>query len=284
MILNQWYAIAAVPELEPDAEYHTQLLGDDVSYRIAPDGTTAATCRLSPNAEPVEIASSTHFGYLWLSLSDDPPALFDLPEVAEPDRVTLNAATLGINVSGPRAIENFLDIAHFAYVHPHVLGEEPHTEVRDYDVTMRDGRELWATDCFAYQPKAAAASEQPVLAEYAYRVPHPFCAVLYKSSPTEESRMDVIGIFAHPLDEVNIRVHLFLSLLDEVNTLTTIRQFQQGVVSQDKPILENQRPKRLPLDPRAETPIRADKMAIAYRRWLSELGVTYSVIPGPIAA
>jgi hypothetical protein len=31
--------------------------------------------------------------------------------------------------------------------------------------------------------------------------------------------------------------------------------------------------------PRAETPIRADKSAIAYRRWLSQKGINYGVIP-----
>ncbi len=45
------------------------------------------------------------------------------------------------------------------------------------------------------------------------------------------------------------------------------------------PILENQNPKLLPLDPRAETPIRSDQASIAYRRWLTDLGVTYGVIP-----
>jgi len=34
-----------------------------------------------------------------------------------------------------------------------------------------------------------------------------------------------------------------------------------------------------PSDPRVETPIRADKLAVAYRRRLSELGITYGVIP-----
>ncbi len=53
----------------------------------------------------------------------------------------------------------------------------------------------------------------------------------------------------------------------------------QLIFSQDKPILENQLPKRLPLDPRAETPIRADKVAIAYRRWLQDHQVTYGAIP-----
>ena len=70
-----------------------------------------------------------------------------------------------------------------------------------------------------------------------------------------------------------------ISVLDDVSADREIRRFQQGVIAQDKPILENQHPKLLPLDPRAETPIRADRSAIAYRRWLSRLGVTYGVIP-----
>ena len=70
-----------------------------------------------------------------------------------------------------------------------------------------------------------------------------------------------------------------MSYLDEDNDLVALRHFAQTIFAQDKPILENQYPKELPLDPRAETPIRADKIAIAYRRWLSELGVTYGVIP-----
>ena len=47
----------------------------------------------------------------------------------------------------------------------------------------------------------------------------------------------------------------------------------------DLPIIENQHPKRLPLHPQAETPIRSDRASILYRRWLSDLGVTYGVIP-----
>jgi phenylpropionate dioxygenase-like ring-hydroxylating dioxygenase large terminal subunit len=53
----------------------------------------------------------------------------------------------------------------------------------------------------------------------------------------------------------------------------------QLIFAQDKPILENQVPRRLPLDPRAETPIRADKVAILYRRWLRDHSVNYGAIP-----
>jgi phenylpropionate dioxygenase-like ring-hydroxylating dioxygenase large terminal subunit len=53
---------------------------------------------------------------------------------------------------------------------------------------------------------------------------------------------------------------------------------QAGVFFQDKPILENQLPKRLPLDPQSETSLRADRMSTAYRRYLMQLGLQYGVI------
>ena len=88
-----------------------------------------------------------------------------------------------------------------------------------------------------------------------------------------------IGIFIHPITDVRIRAHLFLSVIDDTTTDSELRSFQQSIIAQDKIILENHIPRRMPLDPGAEVPIRADATSIAYRRWLTELGVTYGVVP-----
>jgi phenylpropionate dioxygenase-like ring-hydroxylating dioxygenase large terminal subunit len=70
-----------------------------------------------------------------------------------------------------------------------------------------------------------------------------------------------------------------MALVDDESTDIGLRHFQQMIFSQDKPILENQRPRRLPLDPTAETSVRADRSSVAYRRWLHERGVRYGTIP-----
>lgn len=272
VILNQWHAVADLDEVRR-APFDTLLLGERLRCWIDGDGTPRAR-----TAGGSELEVRTDYGYLWTTLGSPTGPVFAVAETQEPDRRTFNAMTVGINVSAPRAVENFLDMAHFPYVHTGLLGAEPHTEVAEYRVEERDG-EIWAVECAFYQPRAAAASSQAVLAEYLYRVPHPYGAMLYKSSPSDAARMDAIGIFIHPITDTSIRAHLFISVLDEVSADSEIRRFQQEVIGQDKPILENQYPKLLPLDPRAETPIRADRCAIAYRRWLSHLGVTYGVIP-----
>jgi len=282
--LSLWHPIGALEDMQPGHNCQTQLLGEPISYARVDDGDVKIWRGIE---QPPTDASSTDllpsqfaYGYIWTCLGDATGPLFDLPEFAESDRRNVCAASVGVHVSAPRAVENFLDMGHFPYVHTGVLGEEPHTEVREYDVAIDLERdEVLATRCQFYQPQAAAASSGGAMSEYIYRVPHPYCAVLYKSCPTDESRLDVIALFLQPMDEEHIKAHALVSVIDADSTDLSIRMFQQTIFAQDKPILENQFPRKLPLDPRAETPIRADKSAIAYRRWLRDKGLQFGVIP-----
>lgn len=271
-VLDLWHPISAGEAVGPTSR-STMLLDTAIDYRRGADGVVAVGRRDGAALPAIE-----RYGFVWTSLGS-PGELFDIPQYAEPDRFNICAGSVGVNVSAPRAIENFLDMGHFPFVHTDILGAEPHTEVKDYEVEVSDARdEILATRCRFWQPRAALSATEGLEVEYVYRVPHPYCAVLYKSCPTDVARMDVIAIFCQPMGEEFIRAHLMLSMIDEVNTLTGMRRFQQTIFGQDRPILENQYPKKLPLDPRAETPIRADKSAIAYRRWLSHKGINYGVI------
>lgn len=272
--LGLWHPIAAMEDTTQNKELQTRLLGETIQYCKRSENNVHVT-HDGENC-PVTLA----YGYIWTCLGTPTADLFDLPEYAEPDRRNVCAASVGVRVSAPRAVENFLDMGHFPFVHTGILGAEPHTEVREYDVQINTARdEILATQCQFYQPQAAAGSAGGAMSEYTYRVPHPYCSVLYKSCPTDDSRLDVIALFVQPVDEENIRAHALVSVIDKQSTDLDIRMFQQNIFSQDKPILENQYPKRLPLDPRAETPIRADKSAIVYRRWLRAKGLRYGVIP-----
>lgn len=283
--LNLWYAIFDPADALPGKLEQTRLLGETLCYRVAKDGTTSVWIgdRLGVADGTATVATNvqTKFGYVWVCLGKPTRDIFDLPEFLESDRRNMNALTVGLNTSGPRVVENFLDMAHFPFVHTDILGSEPHTEVEEYEVSYDpEGWEVLATNCKFYQPRASAASTSGAVASYIYKVPHPYCAVLYKSSPDDDTRLDLIAVFVQPLDEEHVRAHLMLSVLDKHNALDKhIRLFQQTILGQDKPILENQMPRRLPLDTRAETPIRADKVSIFYRRWLRDLGLRYGTLP-----
>ncbi len=272
-IRDAWHPVSAIDALGAKP-VRTRLL--DVPVAVSPG---PAVRRTDTGAD---LPVLQRYGLVWTSLGQPPEDLFAIPEYDEPDRRNLSAGPIGVAASAPRAIENFLDLAHFPFVHTDILGAEPHTEVKDYAVEVTaDGREIIATGCQFFQPMAALTADGGQTVDYIYRVPHPFCAVLYKSCFVDPSRMDVIAIFAQATTEESIRAHLVLSMIDTDHSETEMRRFQQVIFGQDKPILENQRPRRLPLDPRAETPIRADLSGIAYRRWLAATNVTYGVIRAP---
>jgi phenylpropionate dioxygenase-like ring-hydroxylating dioxygenase large terminal subunit len=48
-----------------------------------------------------------------------------------------------------------------------------------------------------------------------------------------------------------------------------------AIFAEDQAIVESQRPELLPLDLQAELHLRSDRVAIAYRRWLQQLGLRF---------
>ena len=51
--------------------------------------------------------------------------------------------------------------------------------------------------------------------------------------------------------------------------------FQDIVTGEDIPVVESQRPELLPLDLQEELHLRSDRTAIAYRKYLKQMGVTF---------
>ena len=281
VILNQWHPVSSLDVLAVDTVENTILLESKISFQL--NSKEEVTAWLSLDDEKTLLPTRISYGFIWVSLGNPPKDLFLFPEFSESDRQNVATGVFGVNVSAGRTVENFLDMGHFPYVHSGILGEEPHTEVKEYDVEISEERdEVLATSCKFYQPQAAVNSNEGMDVDYIYRVPHINCALLYKTSPVDDARLDVIIIFVQPMGEEWVRAHTGMCLIDDESTAEQIRQFQQTIFGQDKPILENQYPKQLPLDSRIETPIRADKSAIAYRRWLSQKGLQYGVIPSAI--
>lgn len=289
VVADLWHAISAEDEVRVDVVTDTLLLDRRISYTRTADGVhvvwrSCPALRAGAPFEPALVDAplpvKLQYGYVWTCVGDPPPELFAMPEFDDPVRRNMNAGSVVVATSAPRAVENFLDLGHFPFVHPGTLGVLPHTEVAEYGVEMRDG-EIIATECDFYVPLAAPAMEGPAMTRYTYRVPHPFCVMLYYESPDDPTRQDIVALFVQPMTQELVRAHNYMGVVDHTSSDNVIKAYQLLIFSEDKPILENQHPKRLPLDPRAETPIRADKSAIAYRRWLRELGLTYGVIPAP---
>jgi hypothetical protein len=125
----------------------------------------------------------------------------------------------------------------------------------------------------------------PVHAEYFYRVLRPATAYFDKhvriADPAQvhlDSGDDhfCMMLNAQPIDELNCIIRLALAINYGAElTEDDIRRRQDPVFGQDKAIVETQHPERIPLDLRRELHVRSDRLAVEYRRWLKELGVTY---------
>lgn len=211
-------------------------------------------------------------GLVWACLGEangEPPALPDLPARR------LIYGPFDVATSAPRAVENFLDTAHFAYVHRGWLGEATHPEVPHYDVTRTaDGRPV-IEQYKAWQPRATASSSQGDWVNYRYEVLGPFCALLSKR-PDGGGPQDSYVAWACPTDDEHCRLWFAQYTSDDSSTDDELRDFQVAIFAQDQPILESQRPARLPISG-GELMGSADRLSAAYRRYLQQLGITCGV-------
>jgi phenylpropionate dioxygenase-like ring-hydroxylating dioxygenase large terminal subunit len=267
---NQWFPVAIAARPEPQGRA-SQLLGEAIRIHTDAAGQPAVS-DATGRALPILI----RFGHVWTTLGKPEKDLFTIPEAETEGRRRVDVGVVSVRCSPLRAVENFLDIAHFPFVHTDILGAEPHTEVGRYEVAIReDVDEVWATKVKFFQPQAAKSAEGGITTDYEYRVPHPTCSILYKTCPPRPGEWDVITLFVQPLTEETCNVWPWMSLYDDASTMTEMIHFQQMIFLQDRSILENQIPARLPLDPGLEMPTRADLTSVAYRRWLKRHGYTY---------
>ncbi|GGK30509.1 aromatic ring-hydroxylating oxygenase subunit alpha [Salinarimonas ramus] len=275
-VRDAWHVLCRSADLAPGAATRLRLLSRDVEVARNAAGTVSA--RL---LDGEAVATREAYGHVFACLGTPAAPLFDIAEFAEDDRRLATCGAVRVRASGLRLVENFLDMAHFPFVHTDLLGVEERPEVPRYDIEIRrDVDEVWATNCRFWQPRAAASSAEGQMSEYLYRVAGPFAVMLYKTCPADPSRFDVIGLLIRPAEPDLSYAYAFVLVLDEASSETAIVHFQQTIFLQDRIVLENQRPRLLPLAPNAETPTRADMSSVAYRRWLKEKGVRYGTVEG----
>ncbi|MFN5095804.1 MAG: Rieske 2Fe-2S domain-containing protein [Limnohabitans sp.] len=211
-------------------------------------------------------------GLIWGALGEAifaPPTLHDLPSRR------LLYGPFDIATSAPRAVENFLDTAHFSYVHTDWLGDSEHTQVPHYEVShTTDGRPVIEA-LKAWQPNAYAGATQGGCVTYRYEVLSPYSALLRKHSDNC-SLLDTYVIWTCPMSEDTCRLWFAQYTNDTTSTDDQLRNFQVSIFSQDRPVLESQVPKQLPIS-HGELHCAADRMSVAYRRYLKQTGVRVGV-------
>ncbi len=192
----------------------------------------------------------------------------------------LNAGPYEVATSAPRIVENFLDMAHFAFVHAGWLGDAAHAAIPDYQVTTTaDGFKL--VNAQAWQPQSSALASQGAMVAYTYEVKQPFSAVLTKvpdaASGVQAGYEESIALWIQPMTPEHCRVWFRMAIADFEAPADKVLAFQDTIFLQDKPVLESQRPRLLPLQAGAESHVAVDKASVTYRRFLHQQGITFGV-------
>lgn len=183
------------------------------------------------------------------------------------------------HTSGLRAIENFLDVSHFPFVHPGTLGDLSQTAIGDYIVsTDDDGVALHNVRVWQPDPDGQGQGEFVV---YNYRAFRPLTAYFRK----ETTAGNCLAILLHvtPVEEDECLAWMWVAMNYAHDVpIEDVQQFQDHLIVEDFAILATHNPKHLPLDMQTEFHLPCDRGSLAYRKWLKQLGVTYGAIAEPL--
>ena len=233
-----------------------------------------------PRQPPPARACATVFpaaerhGLVWASLGRPGRGVAPYDEWDDPSYRHVLGGPYQFRAGAPRVIENFLDASHFPFVHDQILGDRDHAEVGDYEVeTGPDG--ITAHDIRTWTPNPDGSGEAK-MAQWLYRVLRPLTAYICLSVPGGGPERYTMLFAVTPVDERSSVGWMWNSMnYNHDMSDEDFGAYIDEIVLQDMPIVESQRPELLPLDLQAELHVRSDRNAIAYRRWLKELGVTF---------
>ncbi len=210
------------------------------------------------------------YGWVWVSPGEPQHEIPAFEEWDDPSYRKIMAGPYRFHAGAPRVLENFLDVAHFPFVHEGYLGDPYHTEISDYEA-ITDENGITSEGIRLWQPNPDGTGIGKDVA-YTYRVMRPLIAYFVKEM---EQRFSIYYAVT-PVSEFESVGWMWMSMNYGFDMPEDeLREFQDVVSGQDIPIVESQRPERLPLDLQAELHLRSDRTAIAYRRWLKQLGLTF---------
>jgi phenylpropionate dioxygenase-like ring-hydroxylating dioxygenase large terminal subunit len=248
--------------------YHGWTYGPDgrcMAFPAHPDQTPP------PTAKVRTYTTQEKYGLVWASLGEPRRDIPSFKEWDDPAFRKIFCGPYRYKASPTRAIENFLDVAHFPFVHAGLLGDKEHAEIMDYEVSSSpDG--VTARNVRVWQPDPDGTGRGKTV-DYTYNVLRPFTARFSKA--TDEGEF-AIQLNVTPVDELNCVAWMCIALNYARDTPDSeLRSFQDRITGQDIPIVESQRPELLPLDLQAELHLRSDRIAVAYRKWLKQLGLSF---------
>jgi vanillate O-demethylase monooxygenase subunit len=254
--------------------YHGWSFGADGRCVLVPSGAPAPARSTLANLDAVE-----HHGWVWGRLAqpepDDGPTVVapTWPALDDPAQRRIWLAPFDVATSAGRQIENFLDISHFPFVHDAAFGNPEDVVVGDLHVERRPDGGLHLEHRYEARNPAGSGLPGAVITRcMTYDLQVPFAASLELAYP--DGQRHLIVNVAVPTGPESARVFSASArTFDLDRPEDEINGYDLAIYEQDRRVLEEVRPKRLPLDPLAEAHVPADRLTVAFRRALRDMGL-----------
>lgn len=256
--------------------YHGWRFGDDGGCvtipALGPDANLPARACLIPAAGVQE-----KYGLVWIAPDQPQAGILELPEWENPE-FTLGWLTPRSTPMGAGyMMDNFIDFAHFPFLHAATIGADAATIIDRYDV-QRDG---WSfsfsyTQPFNnYEDPAVAEGTRPLVQTRTMDITYwaPFSLVV-QYRHLDQGVASIIAIFVQPVNAHESKLFNCIyrnDLHGDQDALRDALEYEAKILDEDFALQERYDIHDLPLDTGQELHTRADRATVELRRILRDL-------------
>lgn len=222
-------------------------------------------------------ALEERYGLIWLAPRESSAPLHDFPEWDDPTFDRAYAATVRTPVSAAQLVDNFLDAAHFPFVHAGTFGVGESAMVQDRGV-VREGWRVSTTFDTWYRnsddPLVATGEHPEIQPQQLVKIGSASFGVLLRLGFPVTGATFAILFCCQPETRRCTRVYKLLARNDLGGDSTRMRdciRHEDRILREDLAILERYERMELHTNLRVEVHTRADRLSVAYRRLLGEL-------------
>jgi vanillate O-demethylase monooxygenase subunit len=211
-------------------------------------------------------------------LAPEPPVteLLDVPQAEDPTFMHGQLDVITAKVGAGLLADNFLDMAHFPFLHAATIGTEEPVTI-DFDI-VRDGFAMRVHSRHPFpnhEDPAVATGERPLIQHrrlvYEYRAPF---TVSLRIDYEEAGGTNLIDFYVQPVDADTVRIYSSIHRDDlggDAARLAECLSFERKILDEDLRLQERYVDARLPLDLATEVHVRADRVTVELRRILADL-------------
>jgi vanillate O-demethylase monooxygenase subunit len=215
-------------------------------------------------------------GMVFLTPLEPVTDLLEVPEADDPAFTHGALEPIRARVGAGLMIDNFLDMAHFPFVHLATIGT---AEAETFEFAVdRDGlgMRVHARHPFPHREDPGVAEGiRPLIQtralEYRYRAPFSICL---RIDYVEAGGTNVLDFYVQPEDDDHCLIYTTVhrnDLAGDPHGMEEAVAFERKVIDEDLALQERYVDRRLPLDLTTEVHVKADRMTIELRRILGDL-------------